>query len=115
MILFKYKGKFTPGTEKINLTMRHAVEDGDVEVVKLLLNDERVDPGANDNYLIKYACTKTEQDNTLEIVRLLLNDSRVDPSADENFAILFAIYKGSIEIVKLLLLQPKLKESFFNN
>ena len=69
------------------------------ESIILLLQDGRVDPGAQDNYAIRLASQKGH----LEIVRILLQDCRVDPGAAYNYAIRFASKKGHLEIVRLLL------------
>ena len=45
-----------------------------VEAVRLLLNDPRVDPSADDNYAIRCA----SENGHVEVVKLLLNDPRVD-------------------------------------
>jgi ankyrin repeat protein len=76
-----------------------AYEYGYHEVVKLLLQDPRVNPSDNSNSAIRYASDK----GYLEIVKLLLQDPRVDPSDDGNQAIRWASYYGHLEVVKLLL------------
>lgn len=76
-----------------------ACKNGNLEVVRLLLNDPRVGPSAKDNYAIRLA----SYNGHLEVVRLLLSDSRVDPSARENFAIRWASERGHLEVVRLLL------------
>jgi len=85
-------------SDALNFAFRLAAENGCTEIVKLLLDDPRVDPGANDNYAIRMAgkigCT--------EIVKLLLDDPRVDPCAQRNYAIRMATKKGHTEIVELL-------------
>jgi ankyrin repeat protein len=56
--------------------------NGYVEVVKLLLNEPRVDPSADDNCAIRLA----SKNGHFEVVKLLLNDPRGDPSAYNNYA-----------------------------
>jgi hypothetical protein len=63
-----------------------ASENGHVEVVKLLLNDPRVDPSAYNNDAIRWA----SKYGHVEVVKLLLNDPRVDPSVANNYAIRLA-------------------------
>src|SRR5438034_1049260 len=46
---------------------------GHQEVVKLLLQDQRINPSSNDNYAIKHA----SKNGHLEIVKILLQDQRV--------------------------------------
>ena len=68
------------------------------ETVKILLQDERADPSADDNFAIRLA---SENGHT-ETVKVLLQDERVDPSADDNYAIRWASENGNTEIVELL-------------
>lgn len=49
---------------------------GQIEVVKMLLKDPRVDPADVDSCALWYAASYGH----LEIVRLLLEDGRVDPT-----------------------------------
>ena len=95
----------------LNYTFRLACKNGCIEVVKLLLQDPRVDPTANDNYAFIYAC----ENGHTEVVKLLLEDPRVDPSANNNFAIHCASENGHTEIVRLLLQDPRVDPSADNN
>jgi len=78
---------------------------GHIEIVKLLLNDQRVDVNKEDEYGItpfSIAC----QNGRIEIVKLLLNDNRVDinqANKDGSTPFYLACSRGHIEIVKLLL------------
>src|SRR5690349_2933275 len=76
----------------------HASYSGNLEIIKLLLNEKRVDPSADNNDAIRIAC----MNGYLDIVKLLLDDERVDPSANNNFAIIYACKNGHFDIVKLL-------------
>jgi ankyrin repeat protein len=102
---------------------------GYTDIIKLLLNDSRVDPSMDSNSPIQLAVISgrfeacklllndsrvnpSESNQTFleavslghtDIVKLLLNDSRIDPSIDENDALQFAAQKGHTDIVKLLL------------
>ena len=76
---------------------------GCFNTVKLLLDDPRVDPSVQNNYLFQLA-SKTGQ---IEIVKLLLKNPRVDPSANKNMSIKIASKKGHFDIVKLLLEDPR--------
>ncbi|KAJ3308630.1 Dynein heavy chain 3, axonemal [Boothiomyces sp. JEL0838] len=80
-----------------NYGIMQAAENGDVEIVKLLL--DKADPAADNNYAIRLAAEK----NHLEVVKLLLADSRVDPSANENSSIQWSSFNGSFEITSMLL------------
>ena len=84
---------------------------GHVEVVKLLLNDPRVDPSADNNDTIRWASLF----GNVEVVKLLLNDPRVDPSADNNDAICLASNNRPFEVFKLLLNDPRLNPSSGKN
>jgi hypothetical protein len=68
-------------------------------VVKLLLNDERVNPSGYNNYAIRYA----SENGHVDVVKLLLNDKRVDPGAQQQYALVSAARKGHMKVVKALL------------
>jgi ankyrin repeat protein len=88
-----------------------AVRNGFTEIVKLLLEDDSIDPAMMDNDSIAEACCKGH----LEIVKLLLNDLRVDPSANDQLAIRFAASEGHFEIVELLLKDPRIDPSAYDD
>jgi hypothetical protein len=87
-----------------NLACRLASSHGNTAILKLLLNDHRVDPSDQENYSLKSASQK----GYTEIVNLLLNDHRVDPSSSDNFAVGVASILGHVEIVKALLKHDRL-------
>ena len=76
-----------------------ACNSGDIEVVKLLLADERVDPSSNKNKSIE----KASQNGHADVVRLLLADNRVNPADQDNEAIKNASENGHADVVRLLL------------
>jgi hypothetical protein len=67
-----------------------AIDHGHVEVVRLLLNDARVDPSDINNEAIRLA----SQNGHVEVVKLILNDPRVDPSDINNEAIRRIIFEN---------------------
>jgi ankyrin repeat protein len=77
--------------------------NGHVGIVKLLLNDKRVDPSMERNWPIQAASTNNHPD----IVQLLLKDERVDPSADRNTAIHQAQIYGHFQVISVLLEDPR--------
>jgi len=76
-----------------------ACQYGQIEIVKLLLQDKRVNPASHDNSAIAEAC----REGNIEVINLLLKDSRVDPSGNSNYGIKRASRNGHVEVVKLLL------------
>lgn len=76
-----------------------AIENNHIEVVKLLLKDDRFDPVVDNNYAIR----KASEHGHVEVVKLLLQDPRVDPTVDNNYTIKYASKNGYVEVVKLLL------------
>ena len=67
----------------LNTIFKNLIESNiHLEVVKILMQDERVDPSADDNWAIRYA----SGNGRLEIVKILTQDKRVDPSAESNLA-----------------------------
>ena len=75
-----------------------SIQHNKIECLKLLIQDPRVDPSANDNFAIRNASAHGHT----ECVKLLLQDSRVDPSARDNYAIREASKNGHTECVRLL-------------
>ena len=94
-----------------NLAIQMASENGHAEVVKLLLDDKRANPKAEDNWAIQ----KASQNGHVEVVKLLLNDKRVDPTADNNSAIQYASENGHVEVMKLLLNDKRVDPTEDNN
>lgn len=84
-----------------------ACENGHMEVVRLLLQDERVDPSFDNNIAFTTACSY----GNLDIVRLLLQHVRLDPS-DSNRALVLASAYGHVEVVRLLLQHERVDSSF---
>lgn len=82
-----------------------ACEYNQIEVVKLLLQDQRIKPHWHSNAPIQIA----SQHGNLEIVRLLLQHPRVDPSDDKNLAIKIAHDRNHLQIVLLLLQDSRVK------
>ena len=75
--------------------MRNAVDNGNIELVKLMLKDPRVDPNAYEGYPLRRAIDY----RNIELVELLLSDKRTDPSMRRNCALRFASKNGFTEIV----------------
>ncbi len=85
--------------EILDYAIIKASANGHTEIVKLLLDDPRVDPSV----LFNEAIMDASANGHTEIVKLLLEDSRVDPSAGNNYSIHMAsVFKYS-DIVRLLL------------
>jgi ankyrin repeat protein len=60
-------------SEMRDYPIRHACFNGNIEIVKLLLNNKKVNPLVDYNYPIKYAF----QNGHTEVVKALWNDQRV--------------------------------------
>jgi hypothetical protein len=76
-----------------------AARDGHIAVVERLLQDERVDPSADNNYAVRLAA----RDGHIAVVERLLQDERVDPSAGDNYAVRWAAENGHLAVVERLL------------
>jgi hypothetical protein len=83
-------------TEKTFLT---AAATGNTSLVRLLLQDPRIDPTAKNNAALRNA----SENNFVDVIRVLLADGRANPAAKQNAAIKHAIDNGNVEIVRLLL------------
>jgi hypothetical protein len=75
------------------------LSSANLAIVERLLEDDRVDPSADDNYAVRLAA----QNGHLAVVERLLQDERVDPSADNNDAVRMAARNGHLAVVDRLL------------
>ena len=89
------------GTTGVSL-IREAVVEGHVDILRVLLEDGRCDPGEDDNGAIGNAA----MNGKVEIVQVLLEDPRVDPGGGEDYAIRWASWFGQADVVSLLLAHP---------
>lgn len=94
-----------------NLPLREAAMNGHLQLVKILLQDSRVNPAARDNFAIRLASAKGH----LPVVRLLLEDPRVDPSAVDNYSIRYASKNGHFGVVRRLLRDSRVNPAAKNN
>jgi len=101
------KNKFDPSQQN-NLLLILAIQYNNIDAVKLLLLDGRINPtipsdskGFRD--AVKYGFT--------QIVNILLEDNRINPSSQKNYAIRIASENGFTNIVKLLLKNPNINPS----
>ncbi|KAI8896614.1 hypothetical protein BC833DRAFT_629827 [Globomyces pollinis-pini] len=88
-----------------------AIWQNKVDIVRVLLEDTRLNPNANDNWAI----TMASMTGLTEIVQKLLNDKRVDPSARDNYAIIFGSEYGRTGIVHMLLQDERVDPSADDN
>ena len=82
-----------------NYGIRIASNNGHLDVVKVLLKDERVDPSEYDNIAIRF----TSENGHLDVVKELLKDKRVDPSDFNNDAIKMSSENNHLGVIKELL------------
>jgi hypothetical protein len=87
--------------------LRWAARKGHLAVIERLLQDERVDPSADNNYAVRLAA----ENGQLAIVDRLLQDQRVDPSADNNYAVRLAAENGHLAVVDRLLQDKRVDPS----
>ena len=88
-----------------------AIKENNIQSIKLLLKNDKVNPSKDTNYPIRFASIN----GFFDIVKLLLNDKRVDPSKYDNWAIQLASENGHVGIVKLLLKDKRVDPSDYNN
>lgn len=93
----------------------NAINNNKITIIKKLLSDKTLDPSQHDNIAL-FAATKKWKP---KIIELLLNDERVNPASDAtNDArglIVDSASYGNINIVKLLLKDPRVDFSFSCN
>ena len=95
----------------IGLIFADACEKGLSEMVRALINDDRIDPTMNQNGPIRYAIYK----NHMNVIKILMLDKRVNPSVLDNDALRFSCVNNNCEIVKLLMADERVDPSAFNN
>jgi len=76
---------------------RRACNSGQIEVLKILLEDHRVDPEAAGHACIRLAAAKGHT----EMVQLLLRHPRVDPSEGDNFVLILAAQNGQAGVSRI--------------
>ena len=89
-----------------NIGNRPASRTGEVinlNVIKVLLEDDRVDPSVEDDLAIRTAA----EEGAAHIVELLLKNERVNPAAKNNEAFRQAVRYGHEDTVKILLEHSK--------
>lgn len=84
---------------------------GDVELVKIALTDEQIDPARYRNFPIQIAAKAGK----IEIIKYLMTDVRVNPGDDNNYALEYAINSNKLEAVKLLLTDVRVTASLNDN
>ena len=89
---------------EINDVFIQAAEKRSINIIKLLLQDDRVDPTYGSSWAIRSASSNGHTD----VVELLLKDGRTDPGAGDNYAIRAASRSGYKDIVELLLKDKKM-------
>ena len=94
----------------MNERFQQAVRQGNVDAIENLLQNEQVDPTADDNVAIRRASGYGD----LPVVERLLRDVRVDPSADYNDAIVLASFFGHLPVVERLLQVPAVLQRLAN-
>jgi len=77
---------------------------GHLEVVKILLQDKRIDPSIYDNHDVYFSAIQHASTNGhTEVVKLLLEDRRVDPAVAGSGTLRYASDNGHTGVVKILL------------
>jgi len=86
-------------TAEDQLALHYAVENGHIEIVKMLLDLPEIDPSADDQNVLNIACQK----GYYEIVEMLLKDDRIDPTFDDCISLQLASKYGYKNIVELFI------------
>jgi hypothetical protein len=94
-----------------NETIITAVKFNHLNIVKLLLKNERVDPSSQNNTAIIIALIA----GYLDVAEVLLEDKRVDPSAKNNKSFIGASSNNKPETIKFLLKDKRIDPAAQNN
>ncbi|MEM3858771.1 MAG: ankyrin repeat domain-containing protein [Candidatus Micrarchaeaceae archaeon] len=90
--------KFNPG-DLDQAALYYAVENNKVDIVKLLLTLEGIDPAINNQDIFNGACINGQY----EIVELFLSDNRIDPLYEDCKALQLACRYGHKNVIMLFL------------
>jgi ankyrin repeat protein len=99
------------GGDALNEGFAEATRNGHIEIVDLLLNDERIDP----NWNVGKPLSAATGGGHIGVVELLLNDERIKPSENGSQSLCSACAGGYLDIVKLLLDDGRVKPYDDNN
>ncbi len=92
-----------------------AVRSENKEPVKILLEDGRSDPSANDNdalrFTIRHMQFNDHQDIQFNLMKLLIKDPRVDPSVSNNALLLYSVRGKLMDLFKYLLKDSRIDPS----
>ena len=94
-----------------NASICYAVFRGHINIIKLLLKDNRVNPSDNDDKALKTAIVFGH----IDIVKLLISDKRVDPTVYFHASLKLAIINKRIDIVKLLISDKRINPEHYYN
>lgn len=98
---------------RVNPATRHntpivkACIRGKLSIVNMLLDDHRVNPSDNNNEAIIVA-SEIYHMKAIKIMARLIKDVRVDPGTRNNQALMTAGERGNIELLRLLLNDPRI-------
>ena len=105
-----------------------AIRKGDSRAVKLLLNHPRINLESPDILLEAIKARKStktqrkeeirptkENRDRLESIELIMNHPDVDPSARNNQALRLAVERGDAEVIRLLLTDDRVRETYASN
>lgn len=84
---------------------------GYVNILKILLDDERFNPSESHNLALRKAC----EGGHIHCIEVLLKDTRVDPSACHNDALISACECGQYEVVSILLKESRVNPCDLDN
>lgn len=91
-------------------TLAKASSYGHIDVVKLLLEDKKINISSYDG-AIEASC----EYGRVDVTKVLISDHRVDPSKNNNYAFIAACFNGHDDIVNILLNDPRVDPSVNNN
>lgn len=107
MKLFLEQPELTP--ESVYEAMMDFIDQGETEIVEMILGDPRSDPTKNNQHALRLAI----QHRDYPMVRTLLQDSRVDPRINPHSLMIIASEEGDDEIYYLVQNQVNLAHPYF--
>lgn len=91
-----------------NLSIIEALNYGHLDVVKRLLLDKRINPNEVTSWIKQNILVKAVEKGYVDIVELILQNPKTAPSINNNAALVAAINNKDLEIINILLADPRL-------
>ena len=98
-----------------NYCLRLAIWSRNLEIIKLLSLDERVNFNVISFITLSDLSTNSQSQKFIDIMKIILTHPTFDPSNYNNYAIRWFVFQGDLELTKRFLEDPRVDPSDMNN